>query len=54
MQVLPAARNESQRVVEDMGRLLPRLIGEDIDLEIRTAKNLGAIKADASQMEKSS
>jgi two-component system, cell cycle sensor histidine kinase and response regulator CckA len=34
-----------------MGRLLPRLIGEDIDLEIRTAKNLGAIKADASQME---
>jgi two-component system, cell cycle sensor histidine kinase and response regulator CckA len=37
--------------VEEMGKLLPRLIGEDIDLVIRTDKNLGNIRADASQME---
>jgi len=51
MQVLQPRVMNLNEVVEDMGRLLPRLIGEDIDLEIRTAKNLGAIKADASQME---
>jgi hypothetical protein len=38
-------------VVEDMGKLLPRLIGEDVELGIRTAPGLGAIRADASQME---
>lgn len=38
-------------VVTDMGRLLPRLIGEDIELAIRTTEDLGAIRADASQME---
>jgi CheY-like chemotaxis protein len=38
-------------VVEEMGRLLPRLIGEDIELVIRGSENLGAIRADASQME---
>ncbi len=38
-------------VVNDMGRLLPRLIGEDIELVIRTSANLGAIRADGSQME---
>jgi two-component system cell cycle sensor histidine kinase/response regulator CckA len=51
MQVLQPRVMNLNEVVEDMGRLLPRLIGEDIDLEIRTSKNLGAIKADASQME---
>jgi len=51
MQVLQPHVMNLNEVVEDMGRLLPRLIGEDIELEIRTAKNLGAIKADASQME---
>ena len=51
MQVLQPRVMNLNEVVEDMGRLLPRLIGEDIDLELRTAKNLGAIKADASQME---
>ncbi len=51
MQVLQPRVMNLNEVVEDMGRLLPRLIGEDIDLEIRTAKNLRAIKADASQME---
>ena len=38
-------------VVEDMGKLLPRLIGEDVELGIRTAPDLGTIRADASQME---
>ena len=38
-------------VVEEMGRLLPRLIGEDIELIIRGSEDLGAIRADASQME---
>ena len=38
-------------IVEEMGKLLPRLIGEDIELVIRTAKNLGSVRADASQME---
>lgn len=51
MQVLQPHVMNLNEVVEDMGRLLPRLIGEDIELEIRTAKNLGALKADASQME---
>ena len=37
--------------VADMGRLLPRLIGEDIELVIRASDNLGAIRADRSQME---
>jgi CheY-like chemotaxis protein len=38
-------------VVEEMGRLLPRLIGEDVELVIRRSEDLGAIRADASQME---
>lgn len=37
--------------VSDMGRLLPRLIGEDIELVIHASENLGAIRADRSQME---
>jgi two-component system cell cycle sensor histidine kinase/response regulator CckA len=38
-------------IVEEMGKLLPRLIGEDIELLIRPDKNLGTVRADASQME---
>lgn len=37
--------------VSDMGRLLPRLIGEDIELIIRPSESLGAVRADRSQME---
>ena len=51
MQVLQPRVMNLNGVVEDMGRLLPRLIGEDIELAIRTEANLGAIRADASQME---
>jgi len=38
-------------IVEEMGKLLPRLIGEDIELITRADERLGAIRADASQME---
>jgi two-component system cell cycle sensor histidine kinase/response regulator CckA len=51
MQVLQPRVMNLNGVVDDMGKLLPRLIGEDIDLGIRTASDLGAIRADASQME---
>src|ERR1700730_9652947 len=51
MQVLQPRVMNVNGVVEEMGKLLPRLIGEDIELVIRTVPNLGAIRADASQME---
>jgi PAS domain S-box-containing protein len=51
LQVLQPHVMNLNDVVRDMGRLLPRLIGEDIELVIRTAEDLGAIRADASQME---
>jgi two-component system cell cycle sensor histidine kinase/response regulator CckA len=51
MQVLQPHVMNLNGVVEDMGKLLPRLIGEDIELVIRQSQNLGAIRADASQME---
>ncbi|HTQ61664.1 MAG TPA: PAS domain S-box protein [Candidatus Solibacter sp.] len=51
MQVLQPRVMNLNGVVEDMGRLLPRLIGEDIELGIRTARDLGTIRGDASQME---
>lgn len=38
-------------VVEELGKLLPRLIGEDIELQIRCSHDLGTIRADASQIE---
>jgi two-component system cell cycle sensor histidine kinase/response regulator CckA len=51
MQVLQPRVMNLNDIVEDMGKLLPRLIGEDIELVIRTSPDLGAIRADASQME---
>ena len=51
MQVLQPRVMNLNSVVEDMGKLLPRLIGEDIDLMIQMAGDLGMIRADASQME---
>jgi len=51
LQVLQPHVMNLNEVVEEMGRLLPRLIGEDIELVIRSADDLGAIRADASQME---
>ena len=51
LQVLQPHVMNLNGVVEDMGRLLPRLIGEDIELILRASADLGAIRADASQME---
>jgi two-component system cell cycle sensor histidine kinase/response regulator CckA len=51
MQVLQPRVMNLNGVVEDMGKLLPRLIGEDVELGIRIAQDLGKIRADASQME---
>jgi two-component system cell cycle sensor histidine kinase/response regulator CckA len=51
MQVLQPRVMNLNGIVEDMGKLLPRLIGEDVELAIRTDGELGAIRADASQME---
>jgi PAS domain S-box-containing protein len=51
MQVLQQRVMNLNGVVEEMGKLLPRLIGEDIELKVTTASDLGSIRADASQME---
>jgi len=51
MQVLQPQVINLNSVVDEMGRLLPRLIGEDVELVVRTREDLGSIRADASQME---
>jgi two-component system, cell cycle sensor histidine kinase and response regulator CckA len=51
MQVLQPRVINLNKIVEDMGKLIPRLLGEDVDLVVRTSPDLGAIRADASQME---
>ncbi|HKV64707.1 MAG TPA: PAS domain S-box protein [Candidatus Acidoferrum sp.] len=51
LQVLQPQVINLNAVVEEMGKLLPRLIGEDIELVIHGSEGLGAIRADASQME---
>jgi PAS domain S-box-containing protein len=51
LQVLQPHVMNLNGIVTEMGRLLPRLIGEDIELVIRGSEDLGAIRADVSQME---
>jgi len=51
MQVLQPRAINLNSIVEEMGKLIPRLIGEDIELAIHTTPALGTIRADASQME---
>ena len=51
MQVLQPQILNLNAIIEEMGKLLPRLIGEDIELIIRTNEDLGTVRADASQME---
>ena len=50
-QILQPKVLDLNRVVHDMSQMLRRLIGEDIDLQIRLARNLGRVKADPSQIE---
>ncbi len=51
MQVLQPRVMNVNGVVEEMGKLLPRLIGEHIELVLKTSADLGVVRADASQME---
>jgi len=51
MQVLQPRPINLNSIVDEMGKLLPRLIGEDIELMVRASSDLGTIRADASQME---
>jgi two-component system cell cycle sensor histidine kinase/response regulator CckA len=51
MQVLQPRPMNLNSVVEEMSNLIPRLIGEDIELVVRSSADLGTIRADASQME---
>ncbi len=51
MQVLQPQVINLNAIIDEMGKLLPRLIGEDIELMIRTDGDLGTVRADASQME---
>jgi two-component system, cell cycle sensor histidine kinase and response regulator CckA len=51
MQVLQPQVISLNSIVEEMGKLLPRLIGEDIELVIRADQDLGTVRADAGQME---
>jgi two-component system cell cycle sensor histidine kinase/response regulator CckA len=51
MQVLQPQIINLNAIIKEMGKLLPRLIGEDIELMIRTNEDLGTVRADASQME---
>jgi two-component system, cell cycle sensor histidine kinase and response regulator CckA len=58
-QLLAFSRTQAQslrlldlnEVVQDLGRILPRVIREDIELALVTSKDLGRIKADPVQME---
>lgn len=51
LQVLNPQVINLNSIVEEIGKLVLRLIGEDIELQIHKAANLGAIRADASQIE---
>ena len=51
MQVLQPRAMNLNSVVREMANLIPRLIGEDIELVVRSSADLGTIRADASQME---
>ena len=38
-------------MLHELGRMLPRLIGEDIGVNVIPGQNLGLVKADSAQME---
>ena len=51
MQVLQPKVISLNSIVKELGHLLPRLIGEDVELLIRTGDLLGLVRADANQIE---
>lgn len=51
MQVMQPRVMDLNCTITEMGKMLPRLIGEDIELAILTKPELGHVKADAGQME---
>ncbi|MCL7487866.1 MAG: ATP-binding protein [Desulfobulbaceae bacterium] len=50
-QVLEMSVTNLNTIVDDMGKMIARLIGEDVALEITTAAKIGNIKADVGQIE---
>ena len=50
-QILKPVVLDLNTVITGMGRMLPRLIGEDIDLRFELQADLGQVKADPGQME---
>jgi two-component system, cell cycle sensor histidine kinase and response regulator CckA len=50
-QVLQPAVVDLNRLVTDIGKLLRRLIGEDVELVLARAPDLGAVRVDAGQIE---
>ena len=51
MQVMQPRVMDLNSTITEMGKMLPRLIGENIELAILTKPNLGHVKADGGQME---
>jgi signal transduction histidine kinase/ActR/RegA family two-component response regulator len=51
MQVLQPRVLDLNAVVADLGKMLPRLIGEHIEYAFRPGENLGRVKADPGQIE---
>jgi PAS domain S-box-containing protein len=51
-QVLAPRRLDMNQAVRDFDRMFRRLVREDVDLELRLAPELGAVRADASQIQR--
>src|SRR4029077_8877820 len=51
-QVLEPQAFDLNTIVDEAGKMLERLIGEDISLEIVPARQIGTVKADRSQIER--
>lgn len=50
-QVMQTEVLDLNRVVTELAKMLPRLLGEDIELVVRPGENLGSVRADPGQVE---
>jgi len=50
-QILEPSVLDLNRIVSELGRMLPRLLGEDVELALDLAPGLGAVRADRGQLE---